>query len=177
MWKIKRRKAAGRSPANVNCTGFKGEQCRATGTKLLVQSYWYWLLVQSYWCWYWLLVQSSCSWFELSRVKLYKNDLKGNENCFELAGGSSYISRVPVTEGKITVNVWRKSRGNRVWFELARGSSRRGFKLSGVDCITKVWKNRRSANFRARDSKPSLMTDWWQNQLFSGWAKDIGTRH
>ena len=29
--------------------------------------------------------------FELSRVKLYiENDLKGNENCFELAGGSSY---------------------------------------------------------------------------------------
>ena len=30
------------------------------------------------------------------------------------------LSRVRVTEGKITVNVWRKSRGNRFWFELAR---------------------------------------------------------
>ena len=28
-------------------------------------------------------------------------------------------------EGKITVNVIRKSRGNRLWFELARGSSYR----------------------------------------------------
>ena len=33
------------------------------------------------------------------------------------------------------MNVWRKSRGNRFWFELARGSSWRGFELSGVDCI------------------------------------------
>ena len=29
------------------------------------------------------------TWFELSRVELYRNDLKGNENYFELAGGSS----------------------------------------------------------------------------------------
>ena len=36
-----------------------------------------------------------------------------NENWFELAG-------VRVTEGKISVNLWRKSRGNRFWFELAR---------------------------------------------------------
>ena len=27
---------------------------------------------------------------ELSRVKLYRNDLKGNKNYCELAGGSSY---------------------------------------------------------------------------------------
>ena len=33
------------------------------------------------------------------------------------------LSRVRVTEGKITVNVLRKSRGNRFWFQLARGSS------------------------------------------------------
>ena len=26
------------------------------------------------------------SWFELSKVKLYRNDLKGNKNYFELAG-------------------------------------------------------------------------------------------
>ena len=30
------------------------------------------------------------TWFELSRVKLYRNDLKGSKNYFELAGGSSY---------------------------------------------------------------------------------------
>ena len=30
------------------------------------------------------------TWFELSRVKLYRNELKGNKNYFELAGGSSY---------------------------------------------------------------------------------------
>ena len=32
-------------------------------------------------------------WFELSRVKLYRNeiaDLKGNKKYFELAGGSSF---------------------------------------------------------------------------------------
>ena len=34
--------------------------------------------------------------------------------------GSFELSRVRVSEGKITVNVWRKSRGNRFWFELAR---------------------------------------------------------
>ena len=30
------------------------------------------------------------TWSELSRVKLYRNDLKENKNYFELAGGSSY---------------------------------------------------------------------------------------
>ena len=30
------------------------------------------------------------------------------------------LARVRVTEGKITVIVRRKSRGNRLWFELAR---------------------------------------------------------
>ena len=30
------------------------------------------------------------TWFELSRVKLYKNDPRGKKNYFELAGGSSY---------------------------------------------------------------------------------------
>ena len=38
------------------------------------------------------------TWFELSRVKLYRNDARENNNYFEL-------SRVRVTEGKITVNV------------------------------------------------------------------------
>ena len=30
------------------------------------------------------------TWFELSMVKLYRNDLRGNKNYFELAGDSSY---------------------------------------------------------------------------------------
>ena len=30
------------------------------------------------------------TWFELSRVKLCRNDLKGNKNYFELVGGSCY---------------------------------------------------------------------------------------
>ena len=30
------------------------------------------------------------TWFKLLRVKLYRNDPKGNKNYFELAGGSSY---------------------------------------------------------------------------------------
>ena len=30
------------------------------------------------------------TWFEISRVKLYRNDLKGNKNYLESAGGSSY---------------------------------------------------------------------------------------
>ena len=52
------------------------------------------------------------------RVKLYRNDLRGNKNYFEWVGGLSY------REGKITVNVWRfKSRENLIEFELAWGSS------------------------------------------------------
>ena len=30
------------------------------------------------------------TWFELSRVKLYRKDLKGNKNYFKLVGGLSY---------------------------------------------------------------------------------------
>ena len=37
--------------------------------------------------------------------------------------GSFELSRVRVTEGKITVNVRRKSMGNRFWFEFAQDSS------------------------------------------------------
>ena len=37
--------------------------------------------------------------------------------------GSFELLRVRVTEDKITVNVWSKSRENQFWFELARGSS------------------------------------------------------
>ena len=42
--------------------------------------------------------------------------LREIKNYFELAEGSS-------TQGKITVNVWRKSRANGFGFELAWGSS------------------------------------------------------
>ena len=34
------------------------------------------------------------TWFELSRVKVYRNDLRGNENYFELGGGSSYECKI-----------------------------------------------------------------------------------
>ena len=30
------------------------------------------------------------TWFKLLRVTLYRNDLRGNKNYFELVGGSSY---------------------------------------------------------------------------------------
>ena len=56
--------------------------------------------------------------FELSRVKLCRNDLKGKK--LLRVSGRFELSRVRVTKGKITVNVRRKSRGNRLWFEWAR---------------------------------------------------------
>ena len=34
--------------------------------------------------------QALKTWFELSRAKLYRKNLRGNKNYFELAGGSSY---------------------------------------------------------------------------------------
>ena len=37
--------------------------------------------------------------------------------------------RVQVTEGKITVNVRRESKENRLWFELARGLSQQEFEF------------------------------------------------
>ena len=42
---------------------------------------------------------------------------------FELVTLRFELSRVRVSQGKITVNVWRKSRGIRFLFELAGGSS------------------------------------------------------
>ena len=47
------------------------------------------------------------TWFELSRVSWYRNDLKGNENYFEVNSGRFELSRVWVTKGKIVVNLWR----------------------------------------------------------------------
>ena len=56
---------------------------------------------------------------------MYRNDLKGNKNYFEFAGGSGYRA-FELPEGKITgnheyINLSKKFRGNRFWFELARG--------------------------------------------------------
>ena len=49
----------------------------------------------------------------------YRSELKGNKNYFEIAGGSSYrwfeLPRVKLQQ--------MKSRGNRLWFELARSWS------------------------------------------------------
>ena len=62
------------------------------------------------------------TWFELSRVKLYRNDLRGNKN---RASRRFELSRVRVTEGKITVNV-KEIQGKSIlvpvsaWLELAR---------------------------------------------------------
>ena len=60
------------------------------------------------------------TWFKLSRVKLYRNELKVTQKLLRVSTRFE-LSRVLVTEGKITVR--RKSRGNRFWFELGRGSS------------------------------------------------------
>ena len=68
----------------------------------------------------------ACQVLSMVRViegKLYRNDLKGNKNYFELARGSSYrvfgLSSVRVTESKITGNPGKTE----FWLELARGSS------------------------------------------------------
>ena len=49
--------------------------------------------------------QALKAWFKLSRVNLYRNDLKGNENYFELTGSKFELSRVRVTEGKTIVDL------------------------------------------------------------------------
>ena len=57
-------------------------------------------------------------WFELSRLKLYRNFLKGNENYFELAGVSSY--------GKSTVLPYftdTRCEGNFVFKNLLKNKS------------------------------------------------------
>ena len=84
------------------------------------------------------------TWFKLSRVKsVYRNDLKGNKNYFEFAGGSGYRA-FELPEGKITgneVNLSKKSRGNWFWFELARGwvSEGSGYRESTV--ISHRWES------------------------------------
>ena len=49
--------------------------------------------------------QALKAWFELSRVNLYRNDLKGNENYFKLTGPRLELSRVRVTDGKTVLGV------------------------------------------------------------------------
>ena len=50
--------------------------------------------IQSFGLEYTVFFRRNChaliAWFELSRVKLYRNDLKGNKGYFDVAGGSSY---------------------------------------------------------------------------------------
>ena len=108
------------------------------------------------------------TWFELSRVKIYRNDLRGKQKLLRVSGRFE-LSRVRDTEGKITVNVWRKSRGNRFWFELARDSSKRGFKfeLSGGNCtLCSRMPVVQNLNFCLTDRKAKepfeLRTDWFQ---------------
>ena len=62
------------------------------------------------------------TWFELSRVKLYRKWPLEKWKLLQVSG-KFRLSRVRVTGSKITVIVWRKSRANRIWFELAWGSS------------------------------------------------------
>ena len=68
-------------------------------------------------------------WFALSRVKIRREWPKGKRKLLRVSGRSE-LSNVRVVEDKIAVIVWRKSRENRVWFEL-----------SGVDCIPHLGAN------------------------------------
>ena len=78
------------------------------------------------------------SWFQLSRVKLYRNDQRGNKNYFESAGGSSY-------RGQNYSKCMREIQGKSILVRvLARGTSKRGFELSGVNCICRQQNNKES---------------------------------
>ena len=52
------------------------------------------------------------TWFKLSREQLYTNYLKGKQKLLRVIWRFK-LSRARVTEGKITVNLWRKSRGDK----------------------------------------------------------------
>ena len=64
---------------------------------------------------------------KLSRVKLHRNDLRGNKNYLELAGGSSY-RRLQLL--RVKLRMYEGNPGTIVF-----GSSQRGFQLLGVNCI------------------------------------------
>ena len=101
-------------------------------------------------------------------VKLYRKDLRGNKS------GRFELSRVRVTEGKITVNVRRKSRGNRFWFELARGSSYRESTVASQvvrgtqrDILRKRPKNNSKAWIKLCESILSILGDCWEKCICS----------
>ena len=61
-------------------------------------------------------------WFELSRVNLYRNDLRdGNKNYFKLAGGSNYqVFELPrLNYGKCM----KKIQGKSILVQVSEGSS------------------------------------------------------
>ena len=74
-------------------------------------------------------------WFELLRVKLYRYDLRGNINYFELAEGLSYrgfaLSIVQAIEAKITLQVCLEEE---VQGKSTLVGANGRFELSGVDC-------------------------------------------
>ena len=76
-------------PANLNWTNtFFVMQEKTKNTQLLQNKF----NVLEYSIDFLLPVTSRQTWFELSTVKLYrKNDPRGNEKCFQLAGGSGVI--------------------------------------------------------------------------------------
>ena len=101
-------------------------------------------------------------------VKLYRKDLRGNKS------GRFELSRVRVTEGKITVNVRRKSNGNRFWFELARGSSYRESTVASQvvrgtqrDILRKRPKNNSKAWIKLCESILSILGDCWEKCICS----------
>ena len=95
------------------------------------------------------------TWFEISRVKLYGNDLKGNKNYFELAG-----REVRVIKGK---KIWHRYVGNpgEIDFgsiELARGSiNRESTELTRKIVLRKYQK---TLEGRPAAAVPSKLTQW-----------------
>ena len=56
------------------------------------------------------------TWFEFLRIKLYRNNLKGNKNYFELAGGSSYWGQ--------NYSKWKKEiQGKSILVQVSEGLS------------------------------------------------------
>ena len=71
--------------------------------------------------------------------------------------GSFEKSWVRENEGEIIEPEWRKSKGNKVWFEISGGSWIRGFKKSGFHC----------------NSLPKQHNDRSQNGLDSKESEDV----
>ena len=66
--------------------------------------------------------------------KIQQKQSEGKQKLLPVSRGGFELSRARVTEGKIALSLWRKSRRNRLWFELTRGLSLRGVELSRVKC-------------------------------------------